>query len=103
MSFQHRKTPGDQSRGIRENHHSHDESTISSIAHCDDQSDIFRQQLQGIYVVIASIQTASGEQRFRRRFYAQLSSAQLAVDRARMNGRIAYLFIGRVHIVDGDA
>lgn len=103
MSFEQRKTPGDQSRGIPQTHHSHDESVTSSIAHCADQSDVFRQQLQGIYIVVAEIKPANDERRFRRRFYASLESAQRHVDRSRMNGREAHLFIGQLHIVDGDA
>lgn len=76
--------------------------SASSLAQDRARSQSFAEQLDGIYVVIAEIKTAAGEQRFRRRFYAQLASAQLAVDRARMNGREAYLFIGQIAIVDGD-
>ncbi|WP_150119514.1 hypothetical protein [Enteractinococcus helveticum] len=63
---------------------------------------MFAEQLEGIYLVIAEIKTTADEQRFRRRFYANLPSAQLAVDRARMNGREAHLFIGQISIVGGD-
>lgn len=102
MTFEQRKTPGGQTRGIPENHHQGDSSDTSSIADPVDLAAVFAQQLQGIYVVVAEIRSADGDKRFRRRFYAQLASAQLAVDRARMNGREAYLYIGQVSIVNGD-
>lgn len=100
MTFEQRKTPGDQTRGIPNSHHSHHDGATSSIA---DSREFFAHQLHGIYVVVAEIKPANGEQRFRRRFYASLESAQRHVDRSRMNGREAHLFIGQLHIVDGDA
>lgn len=103
MTLEQRKTPGGQTRGIPENHHSHDESTTSSIADRVDQSEVFAQQLQGIYVVIAQVKSPGPEPRYRRRFYAGLAAAQRHVDRARFTGREAHLFIGQLHIVDGDA
>lgn len=99
MTIGKRNTPGDQTRGIPETHHSHLDEATSSIA---DRREIFALQNNGIYIVVAEIQCESGK-RFRRRFYANLPSAQKAVDRATMNGREAYLFIGQVSIVDGDA
>lgn len=74
----------------------------SSVADSVDRSHVFGQMLNGIYIVVAEIKSPGPEQRFRRRFYAQLASAQLAVDRARMNGKEAHLYIGQVSIVGGD-
>lgn len=103
MTFEQKKTPGGQTGGIPENHHhSHDESTTSSIADRVDQSEVFAQMLNGIYIVVAQIKSPGPEPRFRRRFYAGLAAAQRHVDRARFNGREAHLFIGQLHIVDGD-
>lgn len=98
MTFEQKKTPGEQTRGIPENHHSHHESVTPSIA---DRREIFALQNHGIYIVIAEIRCESGK-RFRRRFYANLPSAQRAVDLATQSGREAHLLIGQVHIVDGE-
>lgn len=62
----------------------------------------FADLLNGVYIVVAEVRTADGDRRFRRRFYANLPSAQRAIDRAVMNGREAYLYIGQVTIVGGD-
>lgn len=99
MSFQHKKTPGPTTEGIHNSHHSHLDEAVSSIA---DNREFFAQQLQGIYVVVAEIKPANGQQRYRRRFYASLESAQRAVDRSVERGREAHLLIGRVHIIGGD-
>jgi hypothetical protein len=99
MTLEQKKIPGDQAGGIPEDHHSHHDSVTSSIA---DNHDFFAQTLHGIYVVVAEIKPANGEQRFRRRFYASLESAQRHVDRSREAGREAHLFIGQLHIVGGD-
>ena len=99
MTLEQRKTPGDQTRGIPNSHHSHHDEATSSIA---DRREIFALQNNGIYIVIAEIRCESGK-RFRRRFYANLPSAQRAVDLATQSGREAHLLIGQVHIVDGDA
>lgn len=99
MTFEQRKTPGAQTGGIPNSHHSHHEEATSSIA---ERREFFAQQLHGIYVVVAEIKPANGQQRYRRRFYASLESAQRAVDRAVMNGREAHLLIGRISIVAGD-
>ena len=103
MSFEHEKTPGDQTRGIPNSHHSHSDEAVSSIADSVDRCDVFGQMLEGIYIVVAEIKPLDGEQRFRRRFYAGLTAAQRAVDRAHFQGREAYLYIGQVTIVGGDA
>jgi len=103
VTFEQRKTPGGQTGGIPENHHSRTHSAVSSIADSVDRGDVFGQMLNGIYVVVAEIKPLDGEQRFRRRFYAGLTAAQRAVDRAHMQGREAYLYIGQVTIVGGDA
>lgn len=99
MTFEQKKTPGGQTRGIPETHHSHLDEAVSSIA---DRREFFAQTLEGIYIVVAEIKPANGQQRYRRRFYASLESAQRAVDRAVMNGREAHLLIGRISIVAGD-
>lgn len=102
VTFKQRKTPGDQAGGIPENHHSQQTDDTSSIADSVDRGEVFGQMLNGIYIVVAEIRTTGPEKRFRRRFYANLPSAQSAIDRARMNGREAHLYIGRVSIVGGD-
>jgi len=102
VTFEQRKTPGDQTRGIPNSHHSHHDGDTSSIADSVDRGDVFGQMLNGIYVVVAEIKPLDGEQRFRRRFYAGLTAAQRAVDRAHMQGREAYLYIGQITIVGGD-
>jgi hypothetical protein len=99
MVTEQRKTPSGQTGGIPKTHHSHHDEATSSIA---DRAEFFAQTLHGIYIVVAEIKPANGEQRFRRRFYASLESAQRHVDRSRMNGREAHLYIGQLHIVDGD-
>lgn len=103
MTFEQRKTPGAHTEGIPRKHHSHREEVTSSIPESVDRCDVFGQMLEGIYVVVAEIKPLDGEQRFRRRFYAGLTAAQRAVDRAHMQGREAYLYIGQVTIVGGDA
>jgi len=103
VTFEQRKTPGGQTGGIQKNHHSRTHSADSSIADSVDRGDVFGQMLNGIYIVVAEIKPLDGEQRFRRRFYAGLTAAQRAVDRAHMQGREAYLYIGQVTIVGGDA
>lgn len=102
MTLEQRKTPGRGTGGISKNHHSHHDGAASSIAHDSDHGEVFAQMLNGIYIVIAEIKSPGPEPRYRCRFYVQLASAQLAVDRARMNGKDAYLFIGQVTIVGGD-
>lgn len=102
MSFQQRKTPSGQTGGIPKTHHSHHEEATNSIADSVDRGDVFGQMLNGIYIVVAEIKPLDGEQRFRRRFYAGLTAAQRHVDRSRMAGREAYLYIGQVSIVSGD-
>lgn len=99
MTFEQRKTPGGQTGGIPETHHSQQRDNNSSIA---DRGEFFSLQNHGIYIVIAEIRCESGK-RFRRRFYANLPSAQHAVDLATQSGREAHLLIGQVTIVDGDA
>jgi len=99
MSLGQRKTPGAHTEGIPRSHHSHHDDATSSIA---DNREFFAQQLHGIYVVVAEIKPANGQQRYRRRFYASLESAQRAVDRSVERGREAHLLIGRVHIIGGD-
>lgn len=98
MTFGHENTPSGKTRGIPEEHNRVSRFTDSSIA---DNREFFAQSLNGIYIVVAEIQCESGK-RYRRRFYANLPSAQRAVDRAVMNGREAHLLIGQVSIVDGD-
>lgn len=98
MSLGQRKTPGAHTEGIPRSHHSHHDDATSSIA---DNREFFAQQLHGIYVVVAEIKPANGQQRYRRRFYANLPSAQRHVDRARMNGKEAHLFIGQITIIEG--
>ena len=100
MTFEQRKTPGDQTRGIPNSHHSHLQEATSSIA---ERREFFAQQLHGIYVVVAQVKSPGPEPRYRRRFYAGLAAAQRHVDRCRQDGKEAYLFIGQLHIVDGDA
>lgn len=102
MTLEQRKTPGEATRGIPENHHSNHHDDTSSIADSIDHAAYFGQLLEGIYIVVAEIRSAHGDRRFRRRFYANLPSAQKAIDRSRMNGKEAYLFIGHVTIVGGD-
>lgn len=96
MSVGHEKAPAGQSRGISEDY------SINSLPDSVSQYEIFAQQNHGIYIVVAEIQCET-DKRFRRRFYANLPSAQKAVDRAVMNGREVYLYIGQVSIVDGDS
>lgn len=63
---------------------------------------IIGQQLRGIYVAVAEIKSPGPEKRFRRYYFANLPSAQRRVDKARQEGRDAYLYLGQIHIVDGD-
>ena len=97
MTFEQRKTPSGPTGGIPENHHSHRRGVTSSIA---DNREFFAQTLNGGYIVVAEIQCESGK-RFRRRFYANLPSAQRAVDLAVQSGREAHLLIGQITIVEG--
>ena len=99
MTFEQKKTPGAQTEGIPRSHHSHRDGDTLSIA---ERREFFAQTLEGIYIVVAEIKPANGTQRFRRRFYASLDSAQRAVDRSVERGREAHLLIGRVHIIGGD-
>lgn len=98
MTFEQKNTPGGQTGGIPGTHHSHLDEAVSSIA---DRGEFFALQNHGIYIVVAEIRCESGK-RFRRRFYANLPSAQRAVDLGTQSGREAHLLIGQVHIVDGD-
>lgn len=102
MSLGHEKTP---SRGTRGHSKNSDSSLTPSASSLSPKLDpvVMAQQLNGIYIVVAQIQSPGPEPRHRRSFYANLPSAQRAVDRARMNGRDAHLFIGQISIVDGDA
>src|SRR5699024_3394133 len=63
---------------------------------------IIGQQLHGIYVAVAEIKSPGPEKRFRRYYFANLPSAQRRVDKAREDGRDAHLYLGQIHIVDGD-
>lgn len=103
MTFTQKKTPSGQTGGISHktmlDHTANgDDSTLHEFV---DRGAVFGQALDGIYIVVAEIKSPGPEPRYRRRFYAQLASAQLAVDRARMNGRDAYLYIGQITIVEG--
>jgi hypothetical protein len=100
VTFEQRKPPGPTTEGIPKTHHSHHEEATSSIA---ERREFFAQQLHGIYVVVAQVKSPGPEPRYRRRFYAGLAAAQRHVDRCRQDGKDAYLFIGQLHIVDGDA
>lgn len=80
---------------------SHSSADHAQNPHHSIDPDFFAQGLQGIHIVVAEIKSDDGR-RFRRRFYASLDSAQKAVDRSRMNGREAYLYLGQITIVDGD-
>jgi hypothetical protein len=97
--FEQKKTPSGQTGGIPKTHHSHHEEATNSIA---DSREFFAQQLHGIYVVVAQVKSPGPEPRYRRRFYAGLAAAQRHVDRCRQDGKDAHLFIGQLHIVDGD-
>jgi len=99
VTLEQRKTPSGQTGGIPEDHHSrHDEAT-SSIA---DSREFFAHQLHGIYVAVAEIRSPGPEKRFRRYYFANLPSAQRRVDKAREEGREAYLYLGQIHVVDGE-
>lgn len=95
----HGKTAGNYSHDKRRQA---DRSPGSSLAKNSESLQLIGQQLNGIYIVVAQIQSPGPVKRYRRRFYANLPSAQRALDRAVMQGRDAQLFIGRVHIVSGD-
>lgn len=99
MRFEQKKTPGAQTEGIPENHHSHHEEATNSIA---DSREFFAHQLHGIYIAVAEIRSPGPEKRFRRYYFANLPSAQRRVDKAREEGREAYLYLGQIHVVDGD-
>lgn len=75
--------------------------SASSLAENEADFQAIGYQLNGIYIVVAEIQSPGPERRYRRRFYANLPSAQRAVDRARQDGRRAQLLIGQVTIVSG--
>lgn len=100
MIFAQKKTRAGQNAGIPEKFIAGDDT--SSLPDSVDNAAVFGQMLNGIYIVVAEIQCETGK-RFRRRFYANLPSAQRAVDRAVMNGREAYLYLGKVSIIGGDA
>lgn len=105
MSSEQRKTRSPMAKTA--GNHSHrevsqaDRSPASSLPESSDSLQLIGQQLNGIYIVVAQIQSPGPEKRYRRRFYANLPSAQRAVDRAVMAGRDAQLFIGQIIIVGG--
>ena len=99
MTFEQRKTPGDQTRGIPNSHHSHHDGATSSIA---DSREFFAYQLHGLHVAVVEIKSPGPEKRFRRYYFANLPSAQRRVDKAREEGREAHLYLGQIHIVAGD-
>ena len=68
----------------------------------DMEAHFFAQSLQGLYVAVAEIKSPGPEKRFRRYYFANLPSAQRRVDKARQEGRDAYLYLGQIHIVAGD-
>src|SRR5699024_7627756 len=68
----------------------------------DMEAHFFAQSLQGLYVAVAEIKSPGPEKRFRRYYFANLPSAQRRVDKARQEGRDAYLYLGQIHIIGGD-
>lgn len=100
MSFGQKKTPSGQTGGIPKTHHSHHDGDTSSIA---DSREFFAYQLHGLHVAVVEIKSPGPEKRFRRHYFANLPSAQRRVDKARESGREAHLYLGQIHIVDGDA
>ena len=106
MSFGQKKTPGDRPGGISQRDHqqaSLDHSSTSSIPHTGINRDVFENELNGLYVVVAQIKSPEDSPRFRRTVYMTLKTAQRAVDRAVMNNREAHLFVARLVIEGGDA
>lgn len=102
MSFGQKKTPGGQTEGIPDNHHSHQKGIASSIPHPGINREVFEHELNGLYVVVAQIKSPTDDPRFRRTVYMTLKTAQRAVDRAVMNNREAHLFVARLVIEGGD-
>lgn len=56
--------------------------------------------VDGVYVVVVHVHTATGTHRWTRRLYLSLHSAQRAVDRATMRGDRAYLVLCQLRAVD---
>lgn len=101
MSLGQEKTPGEHSPGARkENNGTY--PLGASIPHRGMDRETFEAELNGCYIVVAQIKSAGPEPRYRRRFYANLSSAQRAVDRAIMQGKDAHLILARLTVVGGD-
>lgn len=97
MSFAHKKTPEGQTGGIPQDHSYEGDTAIIA-----DSAQFFAQMLEGIYVAVAEIRSPGADKRFRRYYFANLPSAQRRVDKAREDGREAYLYLGQIHIVGGD-
>lgn len=102
MTLEQRKTPGQGTGGISNHHHSHHDGVTPSLADDSARGEVFAQMLEGIYIVVAEVYSPGDEPRYRRRFYAGLAAAQRHVDRQRMKGLDAYLFIGQISIIGGD-
>lgn len=103
MTCEQRKTPGRGTGGISESYATANGSNDTpSLADSVDRGEVFAQMLNGLYIVVAEVYSPSAEPRYRRRFYAGLAAAQRHVDRQRMKGLDAYLFIGQISIIGGD-
>lgn len=102
MSRGQEKTPGENSPGVRKENQKVTTPNDSSIPSQGKGREVFEAELSGCYVVVAQIKSPGPEPRYRRRFYANLPSAQRAVDRAVMQGKDAHLILARLTVVGGD-
>lgn len=98
------KTPAEISTGAaqKENNNYGANPSASTISCRSISREVFEAELNGCYIVIAQIKSPGPKPRYRRRFYANLPSAQQAVDRAIMQGKDAHLILARLTVVGGD-
>lgn len=102
MSFEQEKTPAEISTGAKKENKKANQPNDSTIPRRGIDREVVEAKLNGCYVVVAQIKSAGPEVRYRRRFYANLPSAQRAVDRAVMQGKDAHLILARLTVIGGD-
>lgn len=64
---------------------------------------VFEMELHGCYVAVVQVNSDSPEPRYRRQLYMSLKPAQRRIDKAREEGRDAFLILAQLHVVPNGA
>jgi hypothetical protein len=65
--------------------------------------EVFEQELHGCYIAVVQVNSRSPEPRYRRQLYMSLKPAQRRIDKAREDGRDAFLILAQLHVIPNGA